>query len=79
MSDILSKKQVLKILPMSPRLLDYLIAAGEIPHKRAGSIPGSKGYRTLLFSHRQLLEWVESGNAPRNEMEATGDECPSLK
>jgi len=63
MNDILGKKEVLEELPFKERLLDYLIAANLIPHKRVNPEPGGKGHRTILFSRRQLLEWVESGNA----------------
>ena len=64
MSDILDKKGVLELLPIGSRTLDYLIAADLIPYRRANPQPGGKGHRTLLFSRRQLLEWVERGNAP---------------
>lgn len=62
MKDILSKQEVLQELPFQKRLLDYLISAELIPFKRVNPEPGP-GHRTLLFSRRQLLQWVESGNA----------------
>jgi hypothetical protein len=64
MADIINKKGAQELLPMCVRTLDYLIAADLIPYRRANPKPGGKGHRTLLFSKRQLLKWVEEGNAP---------------
>lgn len=58
-NDVLSKSEVPGFLKISPRTLDYLIAADLIPYKRANPNPGEKGHRTLLFSKRQLLAWIE--------------------
>ena len=53
-SPIMRRADAAKFLKLSIRGLDYLVAAKEVPHKKAGK-------RLVLFDKESLTNWVRNG------------------
>ena len=58
MLKVLTRKQVAKILQLSVRTIDYMVATNQIPHKRVG--------RSVRFSEKVLEQWMEQGEEGGN-------------
>lgn len=56
--DILTKAETARLLRVSPRKVDYMVAARELPHIQVGK-------RSIRFQRSSLLKWLqkrEQGN-----------------
>ena len=52
MLKIFTRKEVAAILRLSVRTVDYLVASGQIPHRRIG--------RSVRFSESALQRWMDN-------------------